>query len=371
MKRRNNQPEVQRRKEAKVDNGQVEEGEDVAEFIVGTYQEFVVGYKLLRRRSSQDGNESFSLKQSFTNHAHAKSVRSIVPIGKYVASGSADEIIKLVNLETRQEHGTLQPQNGTVTCLTSFGSQYLFSGSTDGSICIWKSGSWRCEKTFKKAHERGVNGITIHPSGKLAMSVGEDRTLKTWNLIKGRSGFVTNLKAVADCIQFSPEGNLYAVGVSNRVDVYANVSAKVIYSIPFGKRVSCLCFRDEQTLFVAGDQESVEVHDVAQSKKLTSFSAHKNRVKDMKFVNQLNILVTASNDGFIKVWGFPKDSAISSPPKLVTEIDTTCRIICLAVWTKDLITEDAPENSSNSEDEGSDAEMEVVEAEDEDDLEDD
>ena len=69
-------------------------------------------------------------------------------------------------------------------------------------------------------HSNGVNDVSIHPSGKLALSVGRDRKLITWNLIKGRSAYVTNVKEIADFVQWSPEGTHYVVGFHKRVDVY-------------------------------------------------------------------------------------------------------------------------------------------------------
>jgi WD40 repeat protein len=39
-----------------------------------------------------------------------------------------------------------------------------------------------------------INSLSVHPSGRLLLSVGKDKTLRTWNLIKGRSAFITNLK---------------------------------------------------------------------------------------------------------------------------------------------------------------------------------
>jgi len=133
--------------------------------------------------------------------------------------------------------------SGTISCLKNYGSQYLFSGSDDGTICIFKSGSWQCEKTLH-AHSEGVTGLSVHPSGKLALSVGKDKSLKTWNLVKGRSGYTTNLKELSEIIKWSLDGTYYAVGISNRVDVYAVDTAKVVYTIPFGKRVSKIVFLD-------------------------------------------------------------------------------------------------------------------------------
>jgi len=93
-----------------------------------------------------------------------------------------------------------------------------------------------------KAHEGGVIDISVHPSGKLALSVGKDRALKTWNLVKGRTGYVTNLKGVADSVKWSPSGDFYAVSIDSRVDIYGTSSAKVVYSIAFGKRASIIVF---------------------------------------------------------------------------------------------------------------------------------
>jgi len=37
-----------------------------------------------------------------------------------------------------------------------------------------------------------VSFLAVHPSGKLALSVGKDKTLRTWNLVKGRPAYTTN-----------------------------------------------------------------------------------------------------------------------------------------------------------------------------------
>lgn len=49
---------------------------------------------------------------SFTNHSQSKSIRAVSKIGKFVASGSADESINLINMSARVEHGSLQEQSG-------------------------------------------------------------------------------------------------------------------------------------------------------------------------------------------------------------------------------------------------------------------
>lgn len=66
-------------------------------------------------------------------------------------------------------------------------SSHLFSASSDGSLAATRTGSWISEGLWKAPHGgKSINHISIHPSGKLALTLGADLTLKTWNLVKGR-----------------------------------------------------------------------------------------------------------------------------------------------------------------------------------------
>ena len=60
--------------------------------------------------------------------------------------------------------------------------------------------------------QSGVTDVSIHPSGKLALSIGKDRKLVTWNLIKGRSAYVTNIKDMANFVKWSPTGRVFFNG---------------------------------------------------------------------------------------------------------------------------------------------------------------
>jgi len=39
-----------------------------------------------------------------------------------------------------------------------------------------------------------VHSFAVHPSAKLALSCGKDKTLRTWNLMTARSAYITNVK---------------------------------------------------------------------------------------------------------------------------------------------------------------------------------
>ena len=222
--------------------------------------------------------QGLSFVPSFTNHSHCGSIRSNATCKQFLASGSADESIRLFNLKTRCEYGFLQQHNGmfqsqntglvvsqinfllctmtvnliiigTITCLDFFQQSFLFSGSDDGNVCVWNTRTWNCEKTLK-AHEGGVTAISIHPSGKLALTVGKDRTMKTWNLIKGRTAYVTNIKAVADSVKWSLDGTVWAVSLNNVVNIYEVKSAGIKHTIDFKTRVNTVLFLNVRMLFI-------------------------------------------------------------------------------------------------------------------------
>jgi hypothetical protein len=43
----------------------------------------------------------------------------------------------------------------------------------------------------------------------LAFTAAKDRKLITWNLVKGRPAFITNLKGIAEFLVCSPDGARY------------------------------------------------------------------------------------------------------------------------------------------------------------------
>lgn len=297
------------------------------EVLVGTYEEFVLGFKL---NKNPEGGWEFV--PSFTNHSHCGSIRAVSTTKRFLASGSSDESIRLFSLRDRTEHGYLQQHSGSVTCLEFYKHTHLLSGSDDGTVCVWNARTWNCDKTLV-AHKGGVTVLSVHPSGKLALTAGKDRALKTWNLIKGRTAYVTNIKGVPDAVRWAPDGEHYAVAVNNSVHVYQVKTAGVSYTVDFKKRVNFITFTKASELVIGGEAPEVEMHSFVDRKLSTKFTAHEKRVKAACFTSlgsqDQSYLITASNDGFIKMWRLSVDG---TEPSLVTQVDTTCRITSMDLW---------------------------------------
>uniref|UniRef100_UPI00358FA214 p21-activated protein kinase-interacting protein 1 n=1 Tax=Myxine glutinosa TaxID=7769 RepID=UPI00358FA214 len=298
------------------------------EVVVGSYEQVAFGFSV---QPSDEDDGLWNLEPSFTHHGHIASLTAVSVGKKYLATGSRDETIKLYDLKKRVEYGELQEHEGTITCLEFFGDNHLLSGAEDGNICLWEVKSWECVKTLH-AHKGRVMSFSVHPSGKLALSVGSDKTLRTWNLMKGRSAFVKNIKQIADLVLWSPKGDFYIVSRNNQVDVYKLETASVVWTFSIPVRISSVRFITESIVAVCGDYEKIHLYDVQKQACVCEFKAHDLRIKALHYSywRGIHILLSASNDGYIKLWNIDL-SHPEAVPILLGEINTTARLTCLTV----------------------------------------
>ncbi|XP_058933750.2 p21-activated protein kinase-interacting protein 1 isoform X1 [Kogia breviceps] len=302
------------------------------ELVAGCYEQVLFGFAVhLEPKVSGDHEQKWTPVADFTHHAHTASVSAVAVSSRFVVTGSKDETIHIYDMKKKIDHGALVHHNGTITCLKFHGNRHLISGAEDGLICVWDAKKWECLKSMK-AHRGHVTFLSIHPSGKLALSVGTDKTLRTWNLVEGRSAFIKNIKQNAHIVEWSPSGEKYVVVILNKIDIYQLDTASVSGTITNEKRVSSVTFLSESLLAVAGDEEFVRFFDCDSLRCLSQLKAHENRVKDMFTFEtpEHHVIVTASSDGFIKMWKLKEDKGVL--PSLLCEVNTSARLTCVGVW---------------------------------------
>ncbi|KAI5932051.1 p21-activated protein kinase-interacting protein 1 [Manis javanica] len=302
------------------------------ELVAGCYEQVLFGFAVRPEvNASGDRKQKWNPVADFTHHAHTASLSAVAVNSRFVVTGSKDETIHIYDMKKKIDHGALVHHNGTITCLKFFGNRHLISGAEDGLICVWDAKKWDCLKSIR-AHKGHVTFLSIHPSGKLALSVGTDKTLRTWNLVEGRSAFIKNIKQNAHIVEWSPKGEKYVVVILNKIDIYQLDTASVSGTITNEKRVSSVTFLSESVLAVTGDEEVVRFFDCESLVCLCEFKAHENRIKDMSSfeIPEHQVIVTASSDGFIKMWKLQQDKKV--PPSLLCEVNTNARLTCLGVW---------------------------------------
>ncbi|KAG8727225.1 hypothetical protein FRC12_022690 [Ceratobasidium sp. 428] len=194
--------------------------------IVGTYEKLLYGLEgHLKLEKDLPDQLSLSLNPIFIFPAHVACVRAVAASpqgGKWLATGSTDEIIKVWDLRRRKEVGGLIQHQGSITHLSFPSRSHLLSASEDGTLSLFSSRDWVLLRTLK-GHKGKVNDVAMHPSGKLALSVGKDRTLRMWDMMRGKGAASTKLGKEGELVRWSVSGKLFVVQTGSALDVFRTV----------------------------------------------------------------------------------------------------------------------------------------------------
>ncbi|KAJ3125978.1 hypothetical protein HK098_007983 [Nowakowskiella sp. JEL0407] len=115
---------------------------------------------------------------------HSNTVNSVAISfdGKLVISGSTDKTIKLWYLETGDEQNTLRGHTAAVFSVAiSQDSQFIVSGSGDKTVKIWKTDTGDLLRTLS-GHTDIVQSVDISRDGTCVVSGSSDCTIKVWTV---------------------------------------------------------------------------------------------------------------------------------------------------------------------------------------------
>ncbi|KAJ2079721.1 60s ribosome biogenesis protein mak11 [Coemansia sp. RSA 988] len=314
----------------------------------GTYERILYGIE------ARVVDQHLTLNPRFIFPAHIGCIKAVSVGGRYLASGSTDEIIKVYDLKKRIELGSLHEHRGSITALQFHGSSHLLSASEDGAICIFRTKDWEPLKVLK-GHKGPINSIAVHPTGKLALSVSRDRTVILWNLLTGQRASRTKTPRIGELVLWSPSGSLYAVVYETEIQLYSVGQADALSTIFARQRIlSILIVTHKGIDYVLCGCQDKRIHVFSTAgTELASVQCHENRIKGLSSVDVAfpdgvvcPMVVSISSDGHIRVWRFadliePVDdtsaSSISTKDvymphvKPLAEYNAGVRLTCVAV----------------------------------------
>ena len=193
-------------------------------------------------------------------------------------------------------------------------------------------------------HRKEITSLSIHPSGKLALSTSRDSTLRIWDLIKGRCSYHHVLDATADVVAFSPSGALYALVVGDKVTIHKiGQEAGLSGELPHPRRVMCMAWADDDVLLTGTEAGSIHAWDVPSGvQTCEKVKAHQTRLRGLA-VGSRELLASpdtqaqftvasAASDGVVKTWCF-SPSVEQAELQPVSEVATGARLTCLTLVT--------------------------------------
>ncbi|KAG8959750.1 hypothetical protein FRC03_007526 [Tulasnella sp. 419] len=332
--------------------------------IAGSYEKLLYGlqgtFPSSSTSTSKDDDDLVpTLKPIFIFPAHIGCVKAVAASphgGKWLATGSADEIVKVWDLRRRKEIGGLMQHQGSITHLSFPSRSHLLSASEDGTLALFRARDWTLLRTFK-GHKDRVNCAAVHPSGKLALSVGKDRTIRMWDFMRGKGSASVKIGKEGELIRWSPSGSIFAVQSRSDIDIYSTKMA-LLCQIHHPSRIQDVQFfsRPDSTLellLVAAEDKKVSVYEADSAEEeeahyriIAEFVGHSNRVKALATLpvtlpngSTTSYMSTVSSDGKILLYNLahlpPPTITPPSPLPIIQPIasyDTKgTRLTCVAM----------------------------------------
>ncbi|KJA23505.1 hypothetical protein HYPSUDRAFT_215091 [Hypholoma sublateritium FD-334 SS-4] len=307
--------------------------------VAGSYEKLLYG--LDGTVTVEDSKLEFHLKPTFIFPAHVSCIKAVAASpqgGKWLASGSADEIIKVWDLRRRKEIGGLMHHEGSITHLIFPSRSHLLSASEDGTLCLFRARDWAVLRSLK-GHKGRVNAMAVHPSGKVALSVGKDRALRMWDLMRGKGVASTKLGKEGEVVRWSTDGSKFMVQSGSAMDIYTT-NMDLLYTIAHVSRIhdAKFCSRvggEGEFLLVAAEDHKLSVYDVPKEngtpKIIAEMIGHTNRVKAVQTLEialpeasgrtSTTVVCTASSDGFINVYDLASVPQVTDEPSEATKIE--------------------------------------------------
>ena len=223
------------------------------------YKQFPASLQLL---ISNFPSVSFLDKTLATGH----SVKSVVysPDGRYLASGSGDDTIKIWEVATGKELRTLTGHSSLVSSVVySPDGRYLAGGSWDNTIKIWEVATGKELRTLN-GHSDWVESVVYSPDGRYLASGDSFGTIKIWQVATGTElRNLTGYYLPVNSVVYSPDGRYLASG---------------------------------------GDDKTIKIWEVATGKQLRTLTGHSSPVFSVAYSPDGRYLASGSYDNTIKIW---------------------------------------------------------------------
>jgi WD40 repeat protein len=227
--------------------------------------------------------------------------------------------IRLYDLETGEQIGLLTGHEDTVQGLAfSPDGKWLASGSYDNTLRVLDLSSLlegakqgKTSGTTLKGHTGCVTSVAFSPDGKKLVSASYDGTLRLWKMPKDGRGF-KNLASLlmkkhtnkVGCVAYSPDGKYIVSGGYDRKILLWDGEGKFLKEIAeYSGDVETVSFSADSQKIVIGGKENFQVlvYAIPSGEKITTFTQYSDTVFASAFYGN-NWIATSGGDNEIHIW---------------------------------------------------------------------
>ncbi len=248
-----------------------------------------------------------ALEKQFTGHTAPVTAVALSSNLQLLASGGADNTVRLWNQATAKESDVLLAHGAPVTDLQfNAANTQLLSASEDGAIKLWA-----LPLVAPKAlvHPNAISVVTLSADGSKAITGGDDKTVRVWNLTSGaKERDYSGPTQAITCVAAARSGATLAAGSADKtVTLWNAADGKTLHKLAMAAAPQSVAFSaDNQSVFVGLADGAIKQIKLADGKEIKTLPAtHKGAVVSLALSVKGDLLYSASADKTIQTWVLP------------------------------------------------------------------
>jgi WD40 repeat protein len=223
---------------------------------------------------------------------------SYSPDGRWLASGSEDNTVRLWNLAAGGAlAATLEHRMGAETLVFASEGTRLFTGTSTGKLIEWDVAQQR-KKTSVAGHTDGVRGMVCH--GRTLVTAGWDQTIKRWDTIPLKQQSIIQQGIPCTSLAFTPDGQtLAAASSSSEVHLFEHEATPFLRDY-FSPAFSLIWSPDGRRLISGHSNGSI--FSRGRTSPPVLLGKHDWTVYALAFTPDGRTLISGSADGTVRLW---------------------------------------------------------------------
>jgi WD40 repeat protein/serine/threonine protein kinase len=312
----------------------------------------------------RDKGALFFKAPSASLKAHNGSAHGIAfsPVGMMLASGGADKMLRLWNLETGKEASSWTDGFYEIRALAFSPDGSLLATASGDAVKIHRPGSQEKPRSLM-GHSAAVTTLLFTPGGTYVISGSADITIIIWekSTWSKKTAFHEHRREVTS-LAVSRNGRVLASGSLDGMVYLFDMKTLSRYSqieIRHDSVMALALSPAENILACALASGTIRLHDTVQGTYIRDLTGHKGRITSLSFAPDGGILASGGEDCTVRFWDIKKGISIGSKTESGGEIRALChspggRLIAWAagdgsirLWKTDELFS-APEAAENS-----------------------
>ncbi|WP_342267925.1 pentapeptide repeat-containing protein [Candidatus Tisiphia endosymbiont of Empis tessellata] len=236
---------------------------------------------------------------------------SYSPDGKYLASGSTDNTVKIWDAKNGKLLQNLEGHTWYIKCIRySPDGKYLASGSTDNTVKIWNAKDGRLLQNLEGHTRYGVKYISYSHDGKQLASGScyMNPILEIWNVENPENDkndrLVQNLKGHT-CISYSPDGKYFASGSLDKTVITWDIENSKLFQTLTGHTsgVKCISYSPDGKYLASSEAHTIKIWNAENGNLFQNLNEQTDVVRDIRYSPDGQYLAVSSViDNTVKIW---------------------------------------------------------------------